>query len=232
MLKDRMHKALAYRASIATKGESVTQLSLASAVGIKPPSVNGWFSGETKTLKGENLLKAAEYLQVDPKWLSAGIGKMLPGDTVTPMPEGAIYVGNERARPIYVVGKGAGNAAPERIWTDGDRPEDAIDDFVMGYSSDPEAFLIEVDGSSMYPKYEHGNFALIEPNTPIDLEDVVLVRQEDGRSLLKKLLSKRNGVIVLGSYNDPIKLELHEDEVSWMYYAANEIARKKIKTRF
>ncbi|THJ30965.1 helix-turn-helix transcriptional regulator [Lampropedia aestuarii] len=155
-----------------------------------------------------------------------------PISRVTPLPEGAIHVGNERARPIYVVGKGAGSPAPERIWTDGDRPVGAIDEFVMGYSSDPEAFLIEVDGSSMYPKYEHGNFALIEPNTSIDLEDVVLVRQEDGRTLLKRLLSRRNGKIVLASYNDPARLELDELDVSWMYYAANEIARKKIKSRF
>lgn len=43
---------------------------MARHCGVKPPSVSAWLSGDTKTIEGSNLLKAAEFLGVRPKWLS------------------------------------------------------------------------------------------------------------------------------------------------------------------
>ncbi len=120
---------------------------------------------------------------------------------------------------------------PERIWGDSDHPVGATDSFAELGSSDPNAFLSEVVGQSMYPKYENKNFALIEPNTPIDIEDCVLVRLQNGQTLLKRLLSRRGG-ITLGSFNDPDILHYEDDDLTWMYYAAHEVPRKKIKNRF
>ena len=53
-------------------GMSPTQL--ARAVRVKPPSISGWLSGATKTIKGENLLRAAQALQCTPHWLATGLG--------------------------------------------------------------------------------------------------------------------------------------------------------------
>jgi hypothetical protein len=39
--------------------------------------VSDWMSGETKTIKGENLLRAAQALQCSPQWLASGIGPKL-----------------------------------------------------------------------------------------------------------------------------------------------------------
>ncbi|BBR53493.1 LexA family protein [Pseudomonas putida] len=52
----------------------ISQAALARACGIKPPSVNDWLSGKTKTIEGQNLLLAAEFLGVAPKWLATGRG--------------------------------------------------------------------------------------------------------------------------------------------------------------
>ena len=119
----------------------------------------------------------------------------------------------------------------DRVWGDGDYPVGATDQYAMLGSSDPEAYLSEVVGSSMYPKYENHNFALIEPNTDVDIEDVVLVRLHTGHTLLKRLLSRRNG-ITLGSYNEPDILTFSPAEITWIYYAAHEVPRKKIKSRY
>ncbi|OWG18837.1 hypothetical protein KDK82_2317 [Delftia sp. K82] len=135
-------------------------------------------------------------------------------------------------RKIWVVGKGSGGLMPERIWTDSDIPVGAGSDYAELGSSDPDAFLSEVIGQSMYPKYEHKNFALIEPNTSIDLEDCVLVRLDSGETLLKRLLSRRNGSITLGSFNDSGVIHIEDIDITWMYYAAHEVPRKKIKSRF
>lgn len=135
-------------------------------------------------------------------------------------------------RKIWVVGKGSGGLMPERIWSDSEFPTGATDDYAELGSSDDNAFLSEVVGQSMYPKYENKNFALIEPNTTVDIEDCVLVRLNTGETLLKRLLSRRNGSLTLGSFNDPGLIHLEEHDVTWVYYAAHEVPRKKIKSRF
>ncbi|AIC13586.1 LexA family transcriptional regulator [Xylella fastidiosa] len=54
----------------------MTQKQLADAVRVKPPSVHGWLSSKAKFLRGENLLKAAQVLNVSEKWLATGTGPM------------------------------------------------------------------------------------------------------------------------------------------------------------
>lgn len=51
-----------------------TQAGLAKYCKVKPPSVSKWLNGGTKTLQGQNLLRAAEYLECDPDWLATGNG--------------------------------------------------------------------------------------------------------------------------------------------------------------
>lgn len=54
------------------------QSELARFVGVRSPSVNDWISGKTKTIKGQNLLRAAEFLKVNPQWLAEGRGPKEP----------------------------------------------------------------------------------------------------------------------------------------------------------
>lgn len=54
----------------------ISQAALARACGIKAPSVNDWASGKTKSIDGENLLRAAAFLKVSPMWLATGKGSM------------------------------------------------------------------------------------------------------------------------------------------------------------
>ena len=56
-----------------------TQAELARAAKVKQPSVFAWFSGQTKSLKGESLLRAAAYLEVQALWLALGEGPMRTG---------------------------------------------------------------------------------------------------------------------------------------------------------
>jgi len=46
---------------------------LARITGAKPPSVHKWLTGGTKNLKGENLVKVAEFLDVSEAWLADGV---------------------------------------------------------------------------------------------------------------------------------------------------------------
>ncbi len=52
----------------------ITQAQLARTTGAKESSVSKWFSGETKNLKGKNLVLAATLLDVSEAWLADGVG--------------------------------------------------------------------------------------------------------------------------------------------------------------
>lgn len=210
--------------SIDAKGWGVQQL--ADALGVSYQAVVKVRDGGA--FGSKNNIKAAALFGLNPTWLATGSGPMhLEDQESTQHP-----VKRSSMRPIWVVGRGAGGVMPERIWTDGDHPVGATDEYADLASSDDHAFLAEVVGQSMFPKYENKNFALVEPGTPIDIEDVVLVRLTDGSTMIKRLLSRRNGSYTLGSFNEPDLLVYEESQVSWMYYCAHEVPRKRIKSRY
>lgn len=146
-------------------------------------------------------------------------------------PSPLIYPANspEKYRRIFVVGRGQGGL-PDRIWTDGDYPVGATDQYGELASPDPHAFLVPVVGNSMVPRFNPGEFALVEPGTEPEIEDSVLVRLVTGETMIKRLLSRRAG-IRLGSYNDVTVLTFSDDQVTWMYYIAHPVPARKIKIR-
>lgn len=56
----------------------ITQADLARATGAKPPSVNAWFTGETKSMKAETAAIAASLYGVSALWLATGKGPKEP----------------------------------------------------------------------------------------------------------------------------------------------------------
>lgn len=71
-------------AMLAKERPEITQADLARATGAKPPSVNAWFSGETKSMKGETASKAAALYGCNSLWLSTGQGPVWPSEKSAP----------------------------------------------------------------------------------------------------------------------------------------------------
>lgn len=61
----------------------IAQAELARVTGAKPPSVNDWFSGKTKSMKLDTATRAAELYGVMPTWLSSGKGPKYPPKPVS-----------------------------------------------------------------------------------------------------------------------------------------------------
>lgn len=72
--------SLSERIKLAMDKAGISQVELARACGVKPPSVHGWLSGKSKFLRGENLLQAARALNVTEDWLATGVGPMHPSE--------------------------------------------------------------------------------------------------------------------------------------------------------
>ncbi len=76
---DKIMKTLAERLKYAMETlppKKIKGVELARVVGVKPPSVSDWLSGKSKTMEGENLLKTAKYLNINPVWLATGKGEI------------------------------------------------------------------------------------------------------------------------------------------------------------
>lgn len=70
-----MTDTLAERLKLAMAGPPrISQAALAKACSVSAPSVSDWCRGVTKSLDGVNLVRAAAFLKVRPRWLSEGLG--------------------------------------------------------------------------------------------------------------------------------------------------------------
>lgn len=52
-----------------------SQAGLARYAEVRPPSVNDWVSGKTKTMSSDVLFRVADYFGVDARWLATGEGQ-------------------------------------------------------------------------------------------------------------------------------------------------------------
>lgn len=74
-----MSTTLGERVKAALAGPpKLTQKALAEACGVSPVSINDWVHDRTQTIEGANLLNAAQFLQVNARWLAEGVGPMRP----------------------------------------------------------------------------------------------------------------------------------------------------------
>lgn len=201
----------------------LSQGDLAKLVGVKQATVA---EAEAVGKSSKKILEYAKALKVNPDWLATGKGRMKPA--ALDFPDNS-YLVEKGLSEVPVYGKGMGGL-PDRLFTDEGRLENAHDEYGEVYSSDENAFITRVDGNSMFPKYHHGGYALVEPGTEPELEDDVLVKLTTGQVMLKKLVSRRGG-IVLASYSDTVIYTFSPDQIVWIYYVAYPVPARKIKQR-
>lgn len=192
------------------------QAPFARAIKKSPAQVNQWLTGHRAL--GDAGARAIELA------LNLGTGYF---DQTNPSPTVARGPLAPAARKVWVIGNGQGGL-PDRLWTDGDYPVGASDKYAEEQTDDAHAFIVKVHGDSMSPRYMPGEYVLVEPSVPPDLEDDVLVRLATGETMIKRLLSRRGG-IKLGSWNSPEIMSFDERDVSWMYYISNRVPSHKIK---
>jgi len=202
LLKDRIKKAFDMLPQ-----DKQNQRRLAEYCGVKPPSVNDWFSGATKSLRGESLVKAAEFLQVDELWLATGKGSMARSADKPMRLE--VVQKNQRPQhirlPILEVSPAAG-AGREPV----DYPA------VIDYLELPESWaqhrlgrdlskyrVLPVSGDSMSPTINDGDLVFVDTSVTSYQSNGVYVIIWHDRLLIKRLrASLSSGKIEIASDNE------------------------------
>ncbi|HDS1682147.1 TPA: helix-turn-helix domain-containing protein [Pseudomonas putida] len=181
----------------------ISQAALARACGIKPPSVNDWLSGKTKTIEGQNLLLAADFLGVAPKWLATGRGPVRKSAGLT---EGSnVEAALQPTRSF---------SYPEISWVQAGAAREAVE---MGnvalcpqHTSDvwagEDAFWLRVTGDSMTvssgsPSFPEGFLILIAPDIEPRPGQFVVARMISTNEATFKQLVRDAGELYLKPLN-------------------------------
>lgn len=197
------------------------------------PGLKGWFSqpGAAKVVRAqtrdsaENLPLFADLADGRHPHNKDQAAESKTGSVPIPI---QYSVDKSKFRPIPVIGRAQGGM-PEVVWSDGDYPVGITDEYAELASSDPHAFICPVVGDSMFPRFMPGEYVLVQPGRAPEIEDTVLVRLATGETMLKRLLSRRDSNVRLGSWNDPTILNFREEEVSWIYTVAHAVPAWMIK---
>jgi phage repressor protein C with HTH and peptisase S24 domain len=193
---------LSDRIKLALDESELDQSALSRMVGVSTVAVNGWCTGATKSIKGENLLKASRALGVNPMWLATGAGNMRPGNVPVPEPE---YPRTPSEKEYALIpqystkgccGSGymnehvevKGGLAFKRDWL-----------ARMGLD-ESNACVITASGDSMSPTIQDGDVMLLDTSIkPLRTGEMYTILMDE--EVIVKRLAKEFGITLLRSDN-------------------------------
>lgn len=201
----------------ARKAAGLTQAALAQRSGVSQTTVSDIERGRNSSSAEAVALALA--CGVMAEWLAEGRGPMrAAGGQGDPLiPSDAIPV---QMQYIPVVGTTKGGPTT-RAWTDGDLPVGEGFGWVSVSSRDKSAYALRVTGSSMAPRYEQGEYVLVEPMRKAVPGDFVVVRLASGECMVKRFSAQRPHELVFDSINANYeKIIVAPSDVDFIHYVA------------
>lgn len=194
------------------------------------------------------MLKPLPFPRGDSKGKMIGQTTALAIEQSCDLPEGSLLLPAGRPMPDGVAGASLENATPPRSASRDSRIVWALDDVdghfpltadttkglhgtehTVAATLDPRAFLYRVRDDTMAPRFNRGEYVLIEPGVAPEIEDEVLVRTTDGQAALARLVSRKGGGYRFGFWGSPATLTLDDSRVSWVYPVAHHIPARRVK---
>jgi phage repressor protein C with HTH and peptisase S24 domain len=212
----------------------LTQEALANKVGISQTMISKLLRGESKSSK--HLVKVAQALGVTAEWLE--FGTAYPSDSshsadLDPFmlaEAGRSYGMTERKREIPVVG--TTQAGPDRHWEDLGYPTGWGEEYAVIESDDHHAYILRVEGDSMSPRINEGDYVLVEPSTEAQPGDVIVTKLTSGEVMLKYFRADYGEEIMLESHNHGFTTKtIRKTEIVFIHSISGILFRRKIKKR-
>lgn len=191
--------------------ERITQAWLARQVGISTAAIAKWFNGGTRSLEGENLLKASRALGVSPDWLAAGRGQMQAANLgpaiETPLrPVRAIDNPDQIEHdifevPRYTLRASAGPGEPVLEIDEKGTPNYCRSEWAKreGLEQD-KLFSIVARGDSMEPRIPDGASITVHKQASISNNRIHVLCYQ-GECYVKRLIRQMDGSLIVRSDN-------------------------------
>lgn len=211
-------KTLKQRLQSALEKAGITQAELARRVKISRASVSAWFTGETQTIEGQNLLKAAEVLGVDAQWLATGegdrIGEPRAAYGLAPIVawehEGDLPPGDYIKIPRFAISLSAGKGDEQRnlgfqFHIEFNRAETLAfrADWIRKMKLNPSKLVsMRVIGDSMEDRLHDGDAVVIDTAQLEVLDGKVYALWYDGGERVKRLYRLPGGGLLVRSDNE------------------------------
>ena len=129
------------------------------------------------------------------------------------------YPAPNLSRGVPIVG--TAQLGPEGFWCELQHPVGNGDGRIRMESRDEQAYAVRVVGDSMHPRIKSGEYVIVEPNVPVQPGDEVLIVTKDGRSMVKELLARRDGLVHLNSVNDSHgRMTLRDADIEKIHHIA------------
>ncbi|QDB82235.1 LexA family transcriptional regulator [Acinetobacter pittii] len=214
--------------------KKIKGVELARAVGVKPPSVSDWLSGKSKTMEGENLLRASKFLNVNPSWLASGTGEIQASTkdkfkqldieefkkkyNISDSDEALLFStiiekpfipSSKRWVPVKAYSK----MGMDGYFTDMGYEGNAGDGYVPTHTAGSRAYAVKGTGDSMFPAIRNGWYVVCDPDAELVPTEFVQVCLKDGRCTIKEFIGINNDVLSLIAVNGGERLTFLMDEV-------------------
>lgn len=225
---------MASRISEKMKKLELTQEALANKVGISQTMISKLLRGESKSSK--HLVKVAQALGVTAEWLEFGTTYPMASshspelDPLMLAEADSDYGMIERKREIPVVGTTQGG--PDRHWEDLGFPPGWGTEYAVIECDDPHAYILRVEGDSMSPRINEGDYVLVEPSTLAQPGDIIVTRLQSGEVMLKYFRADYGEEVALESHNHGFTLRtVPKADIVFIHSISGILFRRKIKKR-
>lgn len=188
---------------------NVSSADLARACGVSTASVSDWLSGESKSIKAANLLKAAKFLNVSPDWLATGQGPMRLNQHQVNEPA-AVYAASNVVAITTPQSK-----VPLIDWVIAGTWCDVADPYPEGMAEEwldcpmrhsARTYALKVRGSSMLNpggdrSFKDGDLIFVDPDRQAEHSSLVICRLDDTKEATFKRLLIEGDIKMLEALN-------------------------------
>ena len=117
----------------------------------------------------------------------------------------------------------------ENYFVDLEYPAGDGDGGILFSTQDENAYALRCIGDSMTPRIKHGEFVIVEPNRPYLPGDEVVVKDKNGRVMVKVYKYSRDGMSYFESINQVYSsFGILDSEIEKIHYVAG-IAKSTLK---
>lgn len=210
------------------RGETAPQVWLATKLGLTEQAVANW---KVRGIPKGRYMDIAQALgwpveQLTSDGLPMKGGAVIPFSPMTGGEDSTLaYAGSHRSHtkvPVvgtaYPVENGYYSELEHKLGGDG---------LVEAYSTDAEAYAIEVKGDRLHPYASHGEFLIVEPKGSVRAGEKVVMNFHDGRTLIAELMTERPDSVTVISVSAGQRMTFDRVQIRLMHPVVGRMSASK-----